>query len=94
MEENIYSVCQLRKELREKLSLETKDQETRKLMKYQLGLCYRKIPKISPNANSDMNVVIRQQCALELIKLQKYRPRFISIDESFLGFSNHLRRKW
>ena len=63
-------------------------------MKTELDMSYRKIFKIAPTANSEMSKILRQQSAIEFLKLASTRTRWISIDESFIGMANYGRRKW
>lgn len=54
------------------------------LMRERLNLKYSKISRIALKANSDQNLIQRQRCALEFLKLYQSKRRFINIDESWL----------
>ena len=63
-------------------------------MREQLDLRFRKIVRLAPNANSEVNLIQRQQCALEFLKLFQTKRRFINIDESWLDSVRYQRRSW
>jgi len=55
---------------------------------------YRKIKQISLNANSERNLVLRQQFAQKLIELLHGGKRIINVDQTWLGMSDFRRMKW
>ena len=55
---------------------------------------YRKIKAVSVHANSPKNLVLRQQFAIEFLKLWQKRKRIINVDETWLGMSDFRRMKW
>ena len=59
-----------------------------------MGMRYSKIIRQSPLANSERNLVLRQQSALKLLKLVNSKSRLINIDETWLGESDYRRMKW
>ena len=63
-------------------------------MKEDLNMTYRKITRVPQHANSEENLVKRQQCAVEYLRLWKTKTRLINIDESWLGMTDFRRRKW
>ena len=63
-------------------------------MKTQLMMSYGKVPKIAPRANSVLNILARQQCALRFLEIYKSRKRWISIDKSFIvGFYSRVNHR-
>ena len=55
---------------------------------------YLKVIRHSLNANSEKNLILRQQSALKLLKLINKKSRLINIDETWIGESDFRRRKW
>ncbi|MCS5543864.1 MAG: hypothetical protein NZ767_03560 [SAR86 cluster bacterium] len=58
------------------------------MMKKRLGMSYRKIKPMSLHANSQKNLVLRQQFALKLIDLMKKGKTILNIDETWLGMTD------
>ena len=88
------SATSVRKALLEGIGVEAKKPEIRRVMRAHLGMRYRKIIPISVHGNSDKNLVLRQQFALNLIQLLEAGKTLLNIDESWLGMSDFRRRKW
>ena len=63
-------------------------------MKRDLGMRYKKVVHVSVHANSAKNLVLRQQFALEYIRLLVSGRTILNIDETWLGMSDFRRRKW
>lgn len=57
-------------------------------------MSFSKIIRQAPLANSERNLVLRQQSALKLLSLLNSKSRLISIDETWLGESDFRRRCW
>ena len=55
---------------------------------------YRKIKEVSPNANSEKNLVLRQRFAMELIKIFQEKKIILTLDETWLGMTDFRRMKW
>ena len=65
----IDSTASVANHLLEEHNIKAKPREVRVIMRDELGMRYRKIKEVSPNANSEKNLVLRQQFAMELIKI-------------------------
>ena len=63
-------------------------------MRNELGMRYRKVVAVSVHANSEKNLVLRQQYAQEIIKLLSMGRIILNIDETWLGMSDFRRMKW
>ena len=50
-------------------------------MRDQLGLRYRKIVRLAPQANSRRCLIQRQQCALKFLELCQTKTRWLALDE-------------
>lgn len=55
---------------------------------------FKKTKKISCIDNSDRSLILRQQYAIKMLELLKDEYRIICIDQSWLGESNFIRRKY
>ena len=64
------------------------------VMKEQLDMSYSKIVKVPVQANSEINLILRQRAAIEFIYLIEKQKRLIVIDETWIGESNFRRRLW
>ena len=58
-----------------------KQHQVRKVMREQVGLRYRRIVRLAPQANSDRCRIQRQQCGLVFLELLQTKRRIINIDE-------------
>ena len=74
--------------------IKAKESEVRAIMREDLGMRFRKIVAVSIHANSAKNLVLRQQYALELIRLVDAGWNILNIDETWLGQADFRRRKW
>ena len=63
-------------------------------MKKDLGMRFKKVVHVSIHANSDKNLVLRQQFALKYIELLVSGFTIIDVDETWLGMADFRRRKW
>ena len=63
-------------------------------MREDLGMRYRKLVPISIHGNSDKNLVLRQQFAMQLIGLLKAGKTLLNVDETWIGMTDFRRRKW
>ena len=64
------------------------------VMKKEFQLSFVKSKKLHPQANSDRAIVLRQQYALEMLKLLKQKKRIINIDETWLNETSFVRKTW
>ena len=64
------------------------------MFKEQLGLSYRKAHQIAKQGNTERVLVLRQQCAKEMLPLLEQGTRIINVDESWLATMTHRYRSW
>ena len=57
-------------------------------------MSFKKITRISVHANSTKNLILRQQFAVEFIKLLVAGKTILNLDESWLGMTDFMRMKW
>ncbi len=91
----IHSVEFVRKEITERHGVEFKDWKVRQVMKSEMGMSFKKVVPIAWRANSDRNLILRQQFALSF--LAAFRGKYttiINVDETWLGMSDFRRMKW
>lgn len=88
------SVKSVKKRLSESEEIESKETEIKNVMKLDLKMRYKKLIHISVHANSAKNLILRQQFALQLIKLLMAGKTILNVDESWLGMTDFRRRKW
>ena len=70
----------------EQQMIEVKETEVREVMR-KMGMSYRKVVHIPLTANSDMNLVLRQQWALRYLELLQNDKVILSIDETWVSGS-------
>jgi len=63
-------------------------------MRESLGMRYRKVVQLAVHANSAKSLILRQQWAIRMLKLWQKRKNILTIDETWLNFSDMRRRKW
>ena len=63
-------------------------------MRDELDMRYRKIKAVPPHSNSLKNLILRQQFALEMIKILSEKKILLNLDETWLGMSDFRRMKW
>ena len=68
--------------------------QVRQVMKKDFKLSFIKVKKLAPQANSDLNLVLRQQFALKLMEHLHEGKRVINIDETWMNETSHVRRTW
>ena len=54
-------------------------------LKEEMGLRYRKLQKVAIQANSQRNLILRQQYALTMLPLLQTSARIINIDETWIS---------
>jgi hypothetical protein len=59
-----------------------------------MGLKWKQTKRISFNANSEKNLVLRQQFALRMVDLLHQGFRILNIDETWLSDTMFIRKKW
>ena len=64
------------------------------IFRSELGLKYKNVKRISYNANTEKNLVMRKMFAGNLLKLLDMKRRIINIDESWLNDTMQKRKKW
>ena len=55
---------------------------------------YKKIKPISLSENSAINLLLRQQWAIEFLRIMKTEKTIINVDESWINQTNFTRMKW
>ena len=65
-----------------------------RLLHEDLNLRYKRIEATSWQGNSPKNIILRQQFALNFLKIDLKKKRVINIDETWLGMSDFRRMKW
>ena len=63
-------------------------------MREDCEMSYRSIKRISIHGNSPKNLVLRQQFAIEMLKVSNEGKVLLCIDETWLGMSDFRRMKW
>ncbi len=64
-------------------------------MKKELGMSFKKVVPIAWKANSDRNLILRQQFALSfLTALRGKYTTILNVDETWLGMTDFRRMKW
>ena len=63
-------------------------------MRDDCGMSYRSIKRISIHGNSPKNLVLRQQFAIEMLKVSMENKILLCIDETWLGMSDFRKMKW
>ena len=63
-------------------------------MRKDLGMRFKKVIPVSIHANSETNLVCRQQFALKFIELLAADKIILNIDETWLGMCDFRRQKW
>ena len=51
------------------------------MLKQNLGMRYKRIVHIAPQANSERNLILRQRFALEFLALAQRGKEFLNVDE-------------
>ena len=64
------------------------------VLKEDHDMSYRKILILSPNQNSDQNLILRQQWAIVYLGILKNKKRIINIDESWVSLTDFRRFIW
>ena len=91
----IDSVSYVQKSIASKHGQTYKTWEIKKVMKQELGMSYKKIDPVSWQANSQRNLILRQQFALSMLNnLRGKYTTVINVDETWLGMSDFRRMKW
>jgi len=62
--------------------------EIRQVMRSKLKMKYKKVVPVSVHANSEKNMVLRQQFAFKFISLLQSKSVIINVDESWIGQSD------
>ena len=63
-------------------------------MKREFKLSFLKSKKLFPSANSDRNMVLRQQYGLKMLELLSEGKRIINIDETWLNETSFIHKTW
>ena len=57
-------------------------------------MSYRRLRPQSLHANSEKNMVLRQQFAITLLETIKRKKYIINVDETWIGMSDFRRMRW
>jgi hypothetical protein len=68
--------------------------QVRHVMRRHMGLKYKLCTKLTYKGNSERNLVLRQQFALEMVKLIQQGKRIINVDETWIAGLTFIYRKW
>ena len=74
--------------------LQVRDWEVRKIFRERLGLRYKRVKRIAFKGNTDKNLYLRQRFGMRLIELLQAGKRVLGVDETWLGDTQFVRRKW
>ena len=90
----IDSVGTIQKAIKETKGEEIKQHVIRDVMKKDMAMSYKKVVPVSLQANSQRNLILRQQFGLTLISLLNRGKKILNVDETWLGMTDFRRRKW
>ena len=80
--------------LQEDLGMAVKPKMVQEVLSKDLLMSFRKVKQGSIHANSEHNLILRQQAALVLIGTMKNKKIILNIDETWLGMTDFRRMKW
>ena len=78
----------------EEHQVESKRKEILEVMRFDLGMRYRRITAASLHDNTPRSLVLRQQFAKEFLRQWQEGKRIINVDETWLGMTDFRRQKW
>ncbi len=90
----IDSVDTIKDALPKDLEKPFKNWEIRQVMRSKLNMKYKKVVPVSVHANSEKNLVLRQQFAIKFISILQSKSIIINVDESWIGQSDFRQMKW
>ena len=64
------------------------------MLKKDLGVTYQAIKRIPYRGNSTRCLALRQRYAQYMLSLLESGVRVINIDQTWIGETNYVRRKW
>jgi hypothetical protein len=64
------------------------------VLKNKLGLTYRRLRRLTAQANSKRCLILRQKYAKTIIDLKKSGKRVINVDETWINEKDYRRRSW
>ena len=74
--------------------LEVKNHFVRRVFRKELNLRHKLIKRIPYLGNAQRSLVLRQQFAMQLLKLLDAGKRIINVDESVISCVDYRRKKW
>ena len=92
--QHIKCVKDFKKKLLEEFEIEIKPWTLKKILKEELELRYKRIAGTSWQGNSNKNLILRQQFALEFLSIDLTKKTIINVDESWIGMTDFNRMKW
>ena len=87
----IDSVAFVLKRIKKEDSLEFKKHQIHQVMKQDLKMRFRKVKPIAITANSPRNLILRQQFALQFLKIDLQKKVVINLDETWLAMTDFRR---
>ena len=90
----IWNASQVTKWVNFQNDINLKDRFVCEIFKKEMDLKYSKIKKLAPGSNSEKNLVLRQQYALQMLKILDENAIIYNADESWLSNFNLSRMKW
>jgi len=93
-EEYFSSVKHIQQKLQDDYGIAMKTHKLMHLLHHHLGMRYKRVHSVSWTANQPKNLILRQQFANALLKLDWHSKTIINIDETWLGMSDFRRMKW
>jgi len=90
----IDSAWAVKKAIADGLGEDASEHVIRRVMCKDLNIHYRKTIPVSVHGKYEKNLVLRQQFALQLIRLLSAGKTLLNIDETWLGMTDFRRRKW
>jgi hypothetical protein len=69
--------------LRRELNLNVKEVDVRRVMK-SMGMSYSKVVHVPLQANSERNLVLRQQWAMKYLEIMQHAKVVLAIDETWV----------
>ena len=90
----IVKAAQIKERVDREFDVEVSVPKVRQILKQGMGLGYRRTKKVPIQANSERCLVLRQQYALEMLRLLMRGKRVINVDESWLNETSFTRMMW
>ena len=93
-QKQIKNVKDLKKKLLEEFEIEIKPWDLKKILREEMNMRYKRIVGTSWQGNSNKNLILRQQFALEFLNIDLTKKTVINVDETWIGSTDFNRMKW